>query len=126
MIFKQLFLANHFPDLSVLLNRMNDKRERHEYSVEELVLGGLILFLLKQGSRNSMDNLRCQEQFSRNYYRAFKRRCPSMDAVEDFYRILEPQELEQVRAVLIARLIEKRVLHRFCVLTILLACLSLL
>ena len=106
-------LNSHFPDLSSRLNAMEDNRERERYTVEELVLGGLMLFLLKQKSRNSMDNLRRQEDFSKNYYRAFKRRCPSMDAVEDFYRILEPKELEDLKAQLIARLIDKRVFHRF-------------
>ena len=92
---------------------MKDCRSHQEYKTEELVLGAIVLFLLKQDSRNAMDNLRIQKQFSKNYKRMFGSRCPSMDAVEDFYRKLDAKELEDVKALLIAKLIEKRVLHRF-------------
>jgi len=42
------------------------------------------LFLLKKKSRNEMDNHFREQEFSRNYRKLFKLRCPIMCAVEDF------------------------------------------
>lgn len=103
----------HFPELGEKLRKIKDPRNRREYSFEEMLMAGMMLFLFKQKSRNEMDNNRRDREFSKNYYRAFKLQCPSMDAVEDLFRELEPSLLEDLKASLIGPLIEKRVLHRF-------------
>ena len=48
-------LQCHFPDLYNRLNALTDLREREGYSPAELVLGGIVLFLLNNKSRNEMD-----------------------------------------------------------------------
>jgi hypothetical protein len=35
---------------------LNDPRKRKEYSLAELVVGGIMLFVFKEGSRNAFDN----------------------------------------------------------------------
>ena len=60
-----------------------------------------------------MDQHFREAEFSDNYRKIFKLRCPSMCAVEDFYRILPTEELENLKAPLIAILIEKRTLHSY-------------
>ena len=87
-------LQCHFRDLYDRLNALTDTRERKCYSPAELVLGGIVLFLLKQKSRHEMDQHFREQEFSDNYRKIFKLRCPSMCAVEDFYRILPTEELE--------------------------------
>jgi hypothetical protein len=104
-------LQGHFSDLYKRLNALTDQRERECYSPAELIMGGVVLFLLKAKSRNEMDQLYRSLEFSRNYRKIFKLRCPSMSAVEDFYRLLSVEEFEVLRASLIATLIEKRTLH---------------
>jgi hypothetical protein len=104
-------LQCHFADLYERLNTLTDLRERKYYSPAELTLGGISLFLLKNKSRNEMDNHFREEEFSINYRKIFKLRCPSMCAVEDFYRIVPPEEFDNLKASLIALLIEKRTLH---------------
>jgi len=74
-------------------------------------MGGIVLFLLKKKSRNEMDDHFREREFSENSCKIFKLRCPSMCAVEDFYRILPTEELEKLKATLISILIEKRTLH---------------
>ena len=81
-------LQCHFSDLCALLNAVTDMRERKCYSPAELILGGIVLFLLKQKSRNEMDQHFREAEFSDNYRKIFKLRCPGMCAGEDFYRIL--------------------------------------
>jgi len=104
-------LQCHFSDLYVRLNTMTDTRERKCYSPAELAMGGIVLFLLKSKSRNEMDNHFREQEYSDNYRKIFKLRCPSMCAVEDFYRNLPTEELEKLKVSLIAILIEKRTLH---------------
>ena len=104
-------LQCHFSDLYDRLNALTDSRQRKCYFPSELVLGGIVLFLLKNKSRNEMDNHFREEEFSRNYRKLFNLRCPSMCAVEDFYRALPPEEFDDLKAAIISILIEKRTLH---------------
>jgi len=76
-------------------------------------MGGIMLFVFKSGSRNTFDNDRKEKTFRKNYYRCFKLRLPSTDAIEDLYRSLGEKELEQLKAVLIKELIERKVFYRF-------------
>jgi len=76
-------------------------------------MGCIMLFVFKSGSRNTFDNDRKEKTFRKNYYRCFKLRLPSTDAIEDLYRSLGEKELEQLKAVLIKELIERKVFYRF-------------
>ena len=46
-------LAKRFPDLEAKFNCLVDNRKRKEYSMSELVMGGLFMFIFKEGSRNA-------------------------------------------------------------------------
>ena len=105
-------LLCHFPDLQARLNKIPDKRKGIEYSIAELVMAAIVLFLFKCESRNEF-NLRLKdEQFRRNYYRLFHLCPPSMDAVNNFFKILDPDAFEELHCRLVNALIEKRVLHK--------------
>ena len=98
-------LQSHFSDLYKRLNALTDQRERECYSPAELIMGGVVLFLLKAKSRNEMDQLYRSLEFSRNYRKIFKLRCPSMSAVEDFYRLLSVEEFDVLKAFFSTELI---------------------
>lgn len=106
-------LTSYFPDLYDKLSGIVDPRKRREYALTELVMGGIMLFVFKEGSRNAFDNERKEAVFSRNYQRAFHLQLPGMDAVEDLYRLLDAGELEKLKTFLIKELVEKKVFHRF-------------
>jgi len=95
------------------MNLFDHHRKRKEYSVAELVTGCIALFLFKEASRNAINNDRKEEQFRKNYERAFKLRLPHMDTVADFLRQLNDQELEHFKAAMLSHLIEQKVLHHF-------------
>ena len=78
----------------------------------ELVTGGIEMFLFKEASRNAFNNDR-SERFRNNYYKIFRLRLPHMDTVDAYLRLLAPCELENLKAALVAGLIEQKVLHRF-------------
>lgn len=92
---------------------LDDPRKRKGYSLAELVVGGIMLFVFKEGSRNAFDNDRREARFRKNYRRAFKLRLPGMDAVEDLYRVLGEGELENLKHLLVKTLIEKKMFYRF-------------
>jgi hypothetical protein len=92
---------------------LNDPRKRKDYSLAELVVGGIMLFVFKEGSRIAFDNDRREAMFRKNYQRAFKLRLPGMDAVEDLYRLLDESELERLKHLLVRTLIEKKVFYKF-------------
>jgi len=90
-----------------------DPRKRKAYTVAELVTGCVSIFLFKESSRNAINNDRKEEQFRRNYERIFKLGLPHMDTVDEFLRLLSPDELEHLKAAMVSSLIEQKVLHQF-------------
>lgn len=106
-------LHAHFPDLHNQINKLSDPRKRKDYTLAELVMGGVMLFVFKEGSRNAFDNDRKEKTFRKNYERTFKLRLPSTDVVEDLFRLLEEKELENLKALLIKEFVERKVFHKF-------------
>ena len=103
----------HFPDLSTRLSSLSNPREDIRYTLEELVMAAITLFLMKYKSRNEFNLKASDEQFSRNYYRMFRLRVPNMDAVDELLEMMDTKEMENLRCHFIRSLIEKRVFHKF-------------
>jgi hypothetical protein len=106
-------MHGHFTSLSAALDSLSDTRKGGQYSIEELLMAGTVLFVLKCDSRNSFNHKYKDEQFRANYYRMFRLNLPHMDAVNDLLTKLESKELEDIRCILVTKLIEKRVFHKF-------------
>ncbi|MCK5538765.1 MAG: hypothetical protein KAI79_18210 [Bacteroidales bacterium] len=115
LIIRQIYktIIHYFPDLFDRINKFADCRERKQYEIAELVVGAIAMFLFKEGSRNAMNNDRKETKFSKNYYRLFKLKLSHMDTVDDMFRILKEEELELLKATLVAGLIEQRVFRKF-------------
>ncbi len=109
-------IEHYFPDLYTRLNNFSDQRKGGTYSVCELLVGGLSLFLFKEGSRNAFNLDRKEGKFRQNYERLFKMKLPHMDTVEELFRQLPQEELEQLKPILLGELMAKKVLHKFKVL----------
>jgi hypothetical protein len=103
----------HFPTLSQRVSELSDNRSRKEYRIEELVLGGVMLFLFKSASRNEFDNKRKDSGFVKNYFNVFGLRLPSTEAIDDLFKILDNEALESLKGDLLTILIAKKVFHRF-------------
>ncbi|WP_430812967.1 MULTISPECIES: transposase [unclassified Carboxylicivirga] len=106
-------LQCHFPDLEQRILEFSDPRKRKEYQISELVLGGIMMFVFKEGSRNAFDLDRKDALFRKNYERTFKMQLPSCDAIDDLLRALKTEELEQLKNHIIHSLIQKKVFHKF-------------
>jgi len=103
----------HFPTLSQQISQLADSRSRKEYRIEELVLGGVLLFLFKSTSRNDFDLKRKDAVFAKNYCHVFGLRLPSTEAVDDLLKVLDHESLETIKGHLLTSLIEKKIFHRF-------------
>ena len=103
----------HMPDLKEQLSELSDPRIGIEYTIEELLMAAIMLFLLKCSSRNEFNIKQKDEQFRKNYYRMFHLNLPHMDAVDELLKKLEDDKIEEIRCHLIHNLIEKRVFHKF-------------
>jgi hypothetical protein len=107
-------IKEHFPTLfDQMANLLTDPRKHRAYALCEIVLATVMMFLLREGSRNAFNSDRRHETFIKNYERVFGIRLPHMDTVEDVLRVLQPDELEILKACLVSRLIEKKVFHKF-------------
>ena len=106
-------ILKYFPDLIERLGELPDYRVRKHYKMAELVMGGIVMFLFKEGSRNAINIDRKEKKFSKNYDRLFKLHLPQMDAVDALMKKLREEELEGLKAALVAGLIEQHVFRKF-------------
>lgn len=106
-------ISHSFPDLYDRLEAIPECRQDPDYSLLEILMAGLAMFLFKQGSRNAMNNEREEPEFRRNYERLFKTRLPHMDTVEAVMRVLNDHELETLKAALVHGLLAKKIVRRY-------------
>ncbi len=106
-------ISSHFPELLNEFNNLTDHRKRSEYSMAELVTGALFMFIFKEKSRLSYDNLKCDDNFRKNVFRHFKFRLPHPDTSDEVLRHLPPNELEKIKATLVSGLIEQKIFRKF-------------
>lgn len=102
-----------FPTLYERAESLLDPRKHCEYALAELVFGGIAMFIFKFGSRNQFDNYRKEGIFKKDYYRMFKMRLPSSDAIEDLMRLLGPSEMGALKEVIVKGLIRRKVFNKF-------------
>ena len=103
----------HFADLSRHLSALVDPRKFETYTIEEMVMSAIVLFMLGCDSRNAFNNKAREKKFCKNYSRLFGLRLPHMDAINNLFKCLDVDAIEDIRCCLISSLIEKRVFHKF-------------
>jgi hypothetical protein len=109
-------LHHFFPDLVEDMDKnYNDPRRYRSvtYKFSEIVLAAVYMYMLRCGSRNSMNGEMSHANFKKNYKLLFGLKCPHMDTVNDVFEKLEVDVLEKLKRNLIKELLSKRVLHKF-------------
>jgi len=71
-ILYELFKTIHhfFPDLLERLRQVEDCRQQSDYTLVELLLAAIMLFVFRQGSRNALNNKRAEKKFKKHYERS--------------------------------------------------------
>ena len=72
-------------------------------------MGAIFLYICKEDSRNAFNNDRAKDAFKANYETLFGKRLPHMDTVDAVLRGVNNDEIERLKAGLVASLIEKKV-----------------
>jgi hypothetical protein len=109
-------IDHHFPDLYEKIEAVPECRKQPQYSLLEIIMAGVALFLFKKGSRKAMNKERDEPKFRKNYERLFRARLPHMDTVEDVMNVLEPDHIERLKAELVKGLLAKKILRKYRVL----------
>lgn len=79
----------------------------------EILLGSIFLFICKEDSRNAFNNDRGKAAFAANYEALFGKSLPHMDTIDKVLRFVENEQLERLKAGLVATLIEKKVFGKY-------------
>ena len=111
----ELFKTIHhvFPNLFDQLRQVEDCRQKSDYTLVEILLAGIMLFVFQEGSRNALNNKRDEKKFRKHYERLFKLRLPHLDTVHRVLCRLPDTELEQLKHTLVKTLLEKKVLPKY-------------
>lgn len=106
-------INKRLPGLLPLFASVEDSRKRRDYNLKEILMGGVGLFLFKEGSRNGFNNKRKEESFAANYSSCFGVRLPHQDTVTHVLRQLNPDRLERVKMDLMSSQFEQRWLRPY-------------
>jgi hypothetical protein len=107
-------IRSYFPDFNKQLTAIADHRTRKDYRCDELLCGSLAMFIFKMQSRNAINNDRSHSgAFTANFKKLFNADLPHLDAVQDFFEVLPPEQLEHLKVELIGLLIEKKVFCKY-------------
>jgi hypothetical protein len=106
-------LQRHYKGLDEHFSRAPDPRKRHDYSMEEILMGGLGMFFLKEGSRNAINNHRREEPFQEHFRQSFGLRLPHQDTIAEVLVELPWEELDQIKMDMNSQLFEQKWLRKY-------------
>ena len=109
----QKTIDHHFPNLYKQIGEIPEVRNDPDYSLVEIIMAGVAMFLFKKGSRNAMNNERKEPTFQKQYERLFPCRLPHMDTVNAVMKVLKESGIEQLKTELVKGLLAKKVLRRY-------------
>ena len=109
-------LHHFFPDLVKDLDKNYKDPRRYNsitYKFSEIVLAAVYMYMMRCGSRNSMNGERTHATFKKNYKSLFGLKFPHLDTVNDVFEKLDAGVLEQLKKNLMKKLLTKRVFHKY-------------
>jgi hypothetical protein len=106
-------IHHFFPDLFERLRQLEACRQQFAYTLVEILLAGIMLFVFQQGSRHALNNQRDEKKVKQHYERLFKLRVPHLDTGHRVLCRLADTELERLKHTLVKTLWEKKVLHQY-------------
>lgn len=109
-------LHHYFPKLKediTFLVRDTRRVASCHYTVSELVLGVVMMYMTYQGSRHQMNINREYEEFRRNYAELLGLRLPHMDTCNALLCTVDTGDMELLLRRLVRVLLHKRIFHKF-------------
>jgi hypothetical protein len=109
-------VRQYFPDICSLIDThvtdLRDSRGR-SYPMHGAILSAVMMFLLREGSRNSYNRDREEPRFSRNIRRLLGIRLMHGDAFNDVLVRVDPEDLQRLKAVLVRILVARKVFNAY-------------
>ena len=102
-----------FPDLLEKLNALEACRKQPDYTLAEILMASIAMFILKMGSRNAFHNQSNERKFKKSFNKLFGIRMPHPDTSNRVLRLLEEDQLETLKSCLVQALIRKKLFDRF-------------
>ena len=109
-------LNHYFPDFyQNIEEKLTDPRRKKscEYHLSELIMSSIMMYMLRLGSRNSVNCERDTQEFRDNYSKLMGLSLPHMDTVDSTLEAIDPKQLQQLQQHLVRILFKKRVFHKF-------------
>ena len=106
-------VTKYFPGLYDRIQELKDVRKKSKYKLTEIIMAGIAMFIFKEGSRNAFNNDRNEGCFHENYQNIFNLRLPHPDTVDNVMRVLDENELEELKTWMIKIILTKKTLHKF-------------
>jgi hypothetical protein len=106
-------IDRRFPKLLSLFASVPDPRNRKKYRIEEILMGSLSMFMLKESSRNSINHRREEGYFTAHYQQLFGVRLPHQDSIAEVLSELPNEKLEELKVALMSKLIEQKCLRKY-------------
>lgn len=107
-------VRQYFPGICSLIDSqvadLRDSRGR-SYRMHEAILSAVMMFLLREGSRNSYNLDREEFRFSRNIRRLLGIRLMHGDAFNDVLVRVDTEDLQRLKAALVRILVARKVFH---------------
>ncbi len=100
-----------FPTLFEQLGEVADCRGKSKYTMAEILMAGIALFIFQQGSRNALNNKRQEGKFKEHYRKLFRLRLPHLDTVHRVLARLPEEALEGLKHWQVKTLLERKSLH---------------
>jgi|APCry1669188910_1035180.scaffolds.fasta_scaffold22329_1 hypothetical protein len=109
----KVIINRKLPDLESLLESIPDWRQHPQYSVRELALGVIFIFLFKRGSRNNADNTAKKGNFAININKVFSCRMADTDTCNLLMVNLSPDVFENIKQVIVQKLLRDKTFARW-------------
>jgi len=109
-------IKHYFPHIAKTINRqVKDFRDSRgkSYAMHEAILSVVVMFLLKEGSRNNYNQDRADTNFSRNIRRMLKIRLMHGDTFNDVLTDVNEDDLQRLKAAMIRVLISQKVFYPY-------------
>jgi hypothetical protein len=99
------------PEIFEEASALPDTRKRFVYSPKDLTMSVLLMFLLRQGSRNEADNTSKNLDFVENVEKFFGTKTSDLDTADLFLRDLSPEHLENLKHTVVQKLITNKTFY---------------
>lgn len=109
-------IKHYFPHIATTINsQVKDLRDDRGkvYSMHEAILSVVMMFLLKEGSRNNYNQDRADTNFSRNIRRLLKIKLMHGDSFNDVLVDVEENDLQRLKAFMVKVLISHKVFYPY-------------